>query len=299
LEAVQPPKLDRQCDLRFGTCAWSLEDWQGVFYPEPLPAAQRLAFYAHTFDTVEVDSTFYAAPALQTARSWLASTPENFIFSCKVPREITHVRKLRGCGEMLAHFLDRLAPLQPKLGCLLIQLPPWFNVKQDESAFREFICRLPREFRFAVEFRSDGWNVPRIAHLLEEHEVCRVWNDLTSLEHRDEGAFGFHPRTADFLYVRLIGDLATKYRGDQRPRFQYRKRIWPRDASLESWAVKVRQHLETVSRVFIFANNHFEGFAPATCQILARKLGRTLSLPASAIAGGHRRETGTQLELAL
>src|SRR5690606_4274713 len=138
-----------------------------------------LGFYARHFGTVEVDSTFYAAPSIKTAGHWLDVTPEDFLFSCKVPREITHEHKLRGSPDLLTDFLDKIAPLHRRLGSVLIQLPGSFKLAGDELALRDFLRELPSAFRFAIEFRDESWHLPRIAHLLEEHRVCWVWNDLT------------------------------------------------------------------------------------------------------------------------
>jgi uncharacterized protein YecE (DUF72 family) len=293
---VKPP-----ADIRIGTCAWSFEDWRGVFYPGDLPASQRLPFYASHFNAVEIDSTFYATPSPQTAHNWLDATPRDFVFTCKLPREITHVRKLRGCEGLVDEFLTNILPLKPKLGCVLAQFPAYFTQRQDEAVLREFVQHLPHDFRFAIEFRDGGWHLPRIAHLLEEHGVCWVWNDTTPVERQDEGAFSFLAKTTDFLYVRLLGDLGTKYRGDGQRVFQYRHLMWPRDTSLESWAVRVRQQLPEVSQVFILANNHFEGYSPATCERIAERLGVTLERrPVRKRVGKGRKGVGAeQMELAL
>lgn len=267
-----------QHSISIGTCAWSYDDWRGVFYPEHLPDSQRLAYYAQHFNAVEIDSSFYHPPSRKTAEHWAEVTPDHFVFTCKLWREITHGQKLRHTEEMLAEFLRSIEPLAPKLGCVLIQLPPYFNVHQDEFAFREFIRHLPTSFRFAVEFRDPDWHLPRIGHLLEEHGVCFAWNDLTPLDHRNEGAFTFQPQTTDFLYIRLMGDLDTKY-GPQREGRTYNRLQWPRKASLESWAIKARQHLDLSKRILVLASNHFEGFAPVTCQRIATELGIDLRLP--------------------
>src|SRR4051812_6459470 len=138
-----------------GTCAWSFDDWHGVFYPPHLPTAERLAYYAQTFNSVEVDSTFYAAPNPVTARHWCEITPRDFVFSCKLPRAITHDRKLRDSRELLLDFLHAIAPLQPKLGAVLLQMPPYFKVRSgDEAGLREFLSLLPRAIRFTVAFRA-------------------------------------------------------------------------------------------------------------------------------------------------
>ena len=265
--------------IRVGTCAWSFDDWHGPFYPEHLPATERLGFYARYFDSVEIDSTFYAAPTPQTAGHWLDVTPDHFVFSAKMTREITHDRKLRDCAELLERFLAALAPLHRKLACVLVQLPPYFTLKHDETALREFILNLPRDFRFAIEFRDASWHLPRIAHLLEEHHVCWVWNDTTPLDRAHEGAFQFLPRTTDFLYVRLLGDPTTKYASDGSRLHNYRGLGWPRDASLDSWTVRIRQALPDVRQALIYTNNHVEGFSPHTAQRIAARLGGKICLP--------------------
>ncbi len=266
-------------NLHFGTCAWAHEDWRGVFYPEHLPPSERLAFYSRWLGAVEVDSTFYHIPAPHVAAHWAEVTPPGFRFTCKVPREITHERKLRETGEVLAAFLRGIEPLGEKLACLLVQTPPWFSPKHDEHALREFIHGLPRGFRWAVEFREEAWHVPRFVHLLEHHGVAWVWNDLSPLAEADAAAFGFLPLTADFAVVRLMGDPTTKYFPDGSLSHRYRERAWPRAQSLENWAVKIRQTAEAVGNVFVSVNNHFEGCAPFTIRELARKLGAEVKLP--------------------
>jgi uncharacterized protein YecE (DUF72 family) len=95
----------------------------------------------------------------------------------------------------------------------------------------------------------------------------------------DAAAFGFYPSTADFALVRLMGDPATKYRGDGTHVHHYRQPMWLRAQSLDNWAVKIRQAAEGLRDVFIFANNHFEGFAPYTAQEMGRRVGLDVKLP--------------------
>lgn len=282
--------------VRVGTCAWSYDDWRGVFYPEHLGANHRLEFYARHFDSVEIDSTFYAAPSLHAAAHWLDVTPEHFLFSVKMPREITHERKLRRCEDLLEHFLGSLAPMRTKLGAVLIQLPPFFTPRHDELALREFVQALPRDFRFAIEFRDHGWHMPRTAHLLAENRVCWVWHDVTPLSHSLEGAFEFLPRTTDFLYVRLLGDLETKYGGDGSRLHKYKGLLWPRDASLDTWALRIGAHLRETHYAFVYTNNHFEGFSPHTCVRFAERFGLALHLPSAAELEG-RDEADPQMNL--
>ncbi len=266
--------------LHIGTCAWSYDDWRGVFYPGHLPQSEWLAWYARHLPTVEIDSTFYSAPSLQTAAHWLDATPDHFRFTCKLPREITHERRLRDCSGQTRAFLDALAPLRAKLGPILIQLPPTFAPERDESALKEFIMELPRDFSFAVEFRHGDWHLPRIVRFFEQEKICWVWTDTTPLAMQNRAAFEFLPQTADCLYVRLLGDLAAKYHADgSRIHRRYHGIEWPRDASLESWAIKLQKHLADASCIYVFAGNHFEGFSPLTCQRFARLFGMSIALP--------------------
>ena len=273
--------LNDQQKIRIGACAWSFEEWREVFYPPDLPESHWLEFYARYFPTVEIDSTFYAAPAADSVRRWLDLTPAHFRFSCKLPREITHQCKLRDCSAELSQFLRAIEPLTSKLQVILVQLPPSFSPKEGKAPLRSFIAQLPSDFRFAIEFRHAGWHRPQIIRLLENYRICWVWADTSPLNERNLAPFEFQPRTTDFLYLRLLGDYATKYNRDGKHAHRYHKLLWKREAALESWALKIGRQLAEVRAVYAYVNNHFEGFAPGTAQRLAEKLGFQLPLPIS------------------
>lgn len=271
--------LNDQQKIRLGTCAWSFEEWRGSFYPADLPADRSLEFYSRYFPAVEVDSTFYGTPADSTVARWVESTPASFRFICKLPRTITHACRLRDCRADFAAFLRAMEALAPKLQVILIQLPPSYAPKEGKPALRDFLEQLPRDFRFAIEFRHPGWHRPQVIRLLEKHRVCWVWADTSPLNERNLAPFELWPRTTDFLYVRLLGDYATKYDGDGQRVHPYGKLLWKREAALESWALKIERHLQEVRNVWTFVNNHYEGFAPETCQRLAQRLRYELPLP--------------------
>ncbi len=279
-------------NVAIGTCAWSFDDWRGVFYPEHLPPNRRLEFYAQHLNAVEVDSTFYHTPTPQVAAHWCEVTPPDFTFTCKLPKEITHDRRLRESTEFVHQFLDGIAPLRPKLASVLIQLPPSFSVKHDETALRDFLHALPREWPFAIEFRNRDWHLPRIAHLLTEHGIAWVWSDMTSLARQSEGALEFAPETAGLAYIRLMGDLDTKYSADGSQLHTYQGVMWPRDPSLDLWAARIREILTRLRRVVVLVNNHFEGFAPQTSTRLAERLGLQIYLPSPAELRGCGNEPG-------
>lgn len=276
--------LTDQQKIRLGACSWSSEEWRGAFYPPDLPETHWLEFYARYFSAVEVDSTFNGAPAEATVRRWVESTPASFRFACKLPREISHACRLRDCSSDFGKFLRAVEPLGAKLHVILIQLPRAFSPKDGKPALRAFLEQLPGDFRFAIEFRHSGWHKPQIIHLLEKHRVCWVWADTTALSERNLAPFELWPNTTDFLYLRFLGDYVTKYREGGERIHQYGKLLWKREAALDSWALKIERHLQDSRTVWGFVGDHFEGFAPQTCQRLAQRLGFDLPLPSAAEA---------------
>jgi uncharacterized protein YecE (DUF72 family) len=271
--------LIEQQKIRIGTCAWSFDEWSGPLYPADWPTNRWLEFYARYLPTVEIDSTFYSAPAEAITRRWVEMTPPHFRFACKLPKEITHERRLRDCSSELVAFFRALEPLASKLPVVLIQLPPSYGPREEKSGLRHFLGQLPSDFRFAVEFRHPGWHRPHFIRLLEKHRVCWVWSDMSPLNERNLAPFEFQPLTTDFIYLRLLGDSLTKYEGNGERLHRYGKLLWKREAALDSWALRIQRHLDGVRNIWVFANNHYEGFSPETCQRLAERLGFNLSLP--------------------
>ncbi len=272
--------LVEQQKIRIGTCAWSFDEWSGPLYPVDWPTNRWLEFYSRYLPTVEVDSTFYRAPAEEIARRWVEMTPSHFRFTCKLPKEITHERRLHDCSRELTAFLRALEPMASKLSVVLIQLPPSYRPTAEKSELRHFLAQLPSDFRFAIEFRHAGWHRPHFIRLLEKHRVCWVWADTSPLNERNLAPFEFQPLTTDFIYLRLLGDTLTKYDANGERVHRYGKLLWKREAALDSWALRIQRHLDEVRNVWVFANNHYEGFSPETCQRLAQRLGFNLSLPA-------------------
>ena len=165
-----------------------------------------------------------------------------------------------------------------------------------------FVVRLMlpgfRDFRFAIEFRNSGWHRPQIIRLLEKHRVCWVWADTTPINERNLAPFEFLPCTTDFLYLRLLGDYATKYNVDGEHVHRYEKLLWKRETALDSWSLKIERHLSEVRSVWAFVSNHFEGFAPETCRRLAQRLGFDLPLPSGG-EGAFSEPERSQLDLQL
>src|SRR5256885_6562305 len=110
-----------------GTSGYNYPEWKGNFYPDKLPAAKMLPYYAERFTTVEINYTFYRTPNEKILAGWNRETPPGFRLTLKAPKRITHIARLRGCTDLLQYFLKTAATLGPKLGAILFQLPPYFR----------------------------------------------------------------------------------------------------------------------------------------------------------------------------
>ena len=287
--------------IHLGTCAWNFEDWQDVFYPASLASNQQLPYYAQYLSAVEIDSTFYSIPRADVVANWAKRTPDDFVFTAKMPKLITHEMRLRNCRRELDAFLNSLRPdgreTRGGVDPVLARLPARCTTR---TPCRSFMGWLPAgKISFAVEFRHPEWHQPRIVRMLQEHGVAWTWNDLSPLETEDEAPFSFLPQTGDFLYVRLMGDLETKFRPDGERQFRYGSLLWSREQGLEFWAQRLKKHLDDTRNIYVMVNNHYEGFSPLTCQRLGKMLGMEVELPSlarHAIEGGPK-ERDEQLDL--
>jgi uncharacterized protein YecE (DUF72 family) len=153
--------------LHVGCAMWAHTPWQGRFLPHPLSPKERLKAYATWCDAVEGNTTFYATPAKSTVESWSQQTAPEFRFVVKLPKVITHERRLTDTDEDLRSFLDAIEPLGPRTHALWVQLPGSFG-PTDLGALAAFLHRLPRSHRYAVEVRHRAFfDDPRSEQLLE------------------------------------------------------------------------------------------------------------------------------------
>jgi uncharacterized protein YecE (DUF72 family) len=180
--------------LLTGTSGYSYKEWLGPFYPEKLPATAMLRYYAEHFATVEINNTFYRMPSESILLRWAEEVPDNFAFTLKAPRRITHVKRLHDVASEVTEFLRRAAALGNKLGVLLFQLPPF--LKKDVARLRDFLGTLPSDSRVAFEFRNASW------HDEEVYETLRSGNAMLCVTDTDEGDTPF-VATSACGYVRL------------------------------------------------------------------------------------------------
>jgi uncharacterized protein YecE (DUF72 family) len=198
--------------LLAGTSGFSYKEWLGAFYPEKLSAKEMLAHYATRLPIVEINNTFYRMPNAATIQGWRAQVPDSFRFAIKVPRRISHLKRLRDCGAELASLFRAIADLGPCLASLLVQLPP--HARCDVATLGAFLSELPAGPRVAFEFRHDSWHVPAVFDLLTARNAALVQSES------DDG-FEPLPWTADWAYLRL-------------------RRIEYTRADLERWLARIR-----------------------------------------------------------
>lgn len=166
-----------------GTSGFSYKEWKGTFYPDSLPAAKMLSFYASHFGAVEINNTFYRMPEAKTLEKWRDEVPEDFRFVLKAPQRVTHQKKLVGVEEDVRHLLEVASMLGPQLGPLLFQLPPY--QKKDAVKLREFLALIPRGVRTALEVRHDSWLDEDVHSLLRDHDVALCLSDTDEVTDPD------------------------------------------------------------------------------------------------------------------
>jgi uncharacterized protein YecE (DUF72 family) len=235
-------------NIRLGTAGWSYREWIGPFYKKG--ETRMLRAHSRVFKTVEINSTFYAYPSKGTVMGWVRYSPEDYVFSVKLPKLITHEKMLNleaGAEADLYRFCDLIRPmlLNGKLGCVLIQLPPKYAFDRDH--LERFFGILPAEFRFAVEFRNLSWVRDETWALLKKYGVAYTVVDEPLLP-PDVRV------TADFAYFRWHGH-------GSRPWFNYR--YTPEE--LQPWVPKVCEAAKSAKTVYGYFNNHFHGYAVENC----------------------------------
>jgi len=261
-------------EIRLGTSAFTAAGWEDAFYPAGMKPADFLSYYATKFNTVEVDSTFYRTPAVSTVKGWYVKTPPGFLFAAKVPQIITHEKVLVDCDEDFLLFLKTMDSLGEKLGPLLLQFG-YFN-KSAFAGVNEFLARLvpflkklPNGYRFAVEIRNKNWLVPALVEALRERHVALALVDHAWMPRPRQQFERFDPITADFIYVRWLGDR----KGIEEKTKTWNKIIVERTADLIEWVEVLKKVHERKIQILAFANNHYAGYGPGTIEEF-RKLWR-------------------------
>lgn len=220
--------------LWVGTSGYNYPEWRGSFYPEKLPAAKMLPYYAERLSTVEINNTFYRMPTEKTVAGWSQATPPGFKLTLKAPQQITHVARLRDCAEAVRRFIEVAQTLGPKLGALLFQLPPY--LRSNDALLREFLQTLPEALPAAFEFRHASWFSEQTFDLLSDagYALCVSDSEKLSTPARV---------TARYAYFRLRDE------GYQ-------------PAEVARWAVQIRELTGACEHVFVYFKHEEAGKGP-------------------------------------
>jgi uncharacterized protein YecE (DUF72 family) len=248
-----------------GCSGWSYTSWQGPFYPKGIENSNWLKYYSQVFDYVEIDSSFYRIPNRSMVKNWYNRTPNNFRFTAKFPKIITHDKRLSDFDEeQLNYFFESISELKEKLLALLIQLPPSLQIVEGLNALRNILPYLDKGIRYAVEVRNRSWFQDLAYNFFRNNRMCLVWSQLIDI---------CTPPivTSDFVYIRLIGDRSIQEKDFgtiQIDRVKEMKKI----------ARNFRKNtdggdLSQVRFSIVAANNHYAGFGPGTVNIFRQLLG--------------------------
>jgi uncharacterized protein YecE (DUF72 family) len=253
----------RKGNLYIGTSGWIYSHWDSIFYPEDLLAKDRLKYFSRYFKTAEVNYSFYHLPRPSTYQNWYNQTPGDFIFSVKVSRFITHIKRLSGVKEAWKQFIENALCLKEKLGPILLQLPPSFKCNSENiSRVKDFLTSIVKIKNqrakikmtiqnsksedtkpcLAIEVRHSSFKNPRFFNLLKKYKVALVISDSPTWQKIEQ------PQLADFVYIRMHGSkvlFASKYTKKE----------------LSSLAQKIKKWLEQGLDVYCYFNNDFHGYA--------------------------------------
>jgi uncharacterized protein YecE (DUF72 family) len=180
-----------------GCSGWAYKDWKVIFYPQNLSAREHLSYYATHFKTVEINNTFYRFPTEETVQSWVEKVPENFKFSLKASRLITHVKKLKQTKELFKKFYGFKNILQDKLGCFLFQFSGSFKFTEDN--LERLVSCLDPQYKNVVEFRHVSWWNPSVIKILKEANI--IFCAVSGFDLPDT-----LPETKEIAYIRFHGD---------------------------------------------------------------------------------------------
>jgi uncharacterized protein YecE (DUF72 family) len=225
--------------IRVGCSGWQYTHWKGEFYPADLREASWLEHYVSTFDTVEINNSFYRLPEATTFAGWRERAPSSFLFAVKASRFLTHMKKLKDPEEPLHRFFDRARELRDHLGPVLYQLPPRWPVNL--GRLDAFLACLPEGVRHVLEFREPSWYAPEVLDRLERAGVALCLHDMS-------GSAPPRVGVGPFVYVRFHG--VTRYGG------RYG------DEELTPWAERLAAEHASGRDVFAYFNNDLGGHAP-------------------------------------
>jgi uncharacterized protein YecE (DUF72 family) len=257
--------IPKNLQYYIGCSGWSYSAWQGPFYPKSIENSKWLRYYSKVFNYVEIDSSFYRIPNEFMVKNWYNRTPENFRFTAKFPKVITHDKRVGNFEEdQLEYFFHSISELKEKLLALLIQLPPSIDIVEGLDALRNILPYLDKGYRYAVEVRHRSWFQDLSYNFFANNNLCLVWSQLADI-HTPSIV------TSDFIYVRLIGDRSIRENDFARIQIDRIKEMQNLASNFRNDSDK--SNLSRVKFSIIAANNHYAGFGPGTVNIFRQLLG--------------------------
>jgi len=267
-------------EIRIGISGWTYPPWRKIFYPEKLAQKNELEFASRSVSSIEINGTFYSTQLPQTFVHWYQRTPDDFKFSVKASRYITHIKRIKEVDKEVKRFTEGgVRELKEKLGPMLWQFPP--NMKFDEDRFKTFFKILPKDLRHAVEIRHDSFKDERYIALLRKYNIAYVIADTANRWIYAEDL------TADFVYVRLHGFKELYRGGYTRPALKKWKEkllCW-KEGNTAKNAALISDHVTGRSKktkdMFIYFDNDAKVNAPfdAASLMLLMENEKTLILP--------------------
>lgn len=252
-------------EVILGSQGWVHPAWVGPFYPARTTASTMLECYATAFKSVELDSTFHEMPANPVVRDWRRAVPDEFEFAVRVPRQITHERRLVDTSVLMKKFLDRISAFGECLGPVFLQFPSDFGVDEISWArFQAFTMSLSEDFRWVIEFRNAAWFKPETYQLLSRRNIAVALVDGRWMSREAVAELAAHP-TADFAYVRWLGS--------GKPQADYSRPGTERAEDLSWWASILWPMMPRVTRLYGYFSNSFEGHAPHSARVFQRMMG--------------------------
>ena len=239
-------------EFLIGTSGWSYEHWVNVFYPQDLKPNEWLSFYSKHFNTVEINMTFYRIPFDNMIKGWINKTPENFIFSIKAPRFITHKKRLNDIEEPMQKLYTMAEKFRNKVQCILFQFPPSFhNTPENIQKIEKLLKLINPDYKHAFEFRHSSWWQNEFCLLINKKAGFCTVNGLNMPEDLMV--------TADFLYVRFHGERYNTMYSDE---------------FLSKFALQIKKTVQEygIKKVFVYFNNDFSGFAVKNALFLKKLL---------------------------
>ncbi|SNZ09021.1 Uncharacterized conserved protein YecE, DUF72 family [Persephonella hydrogeniphila] len=234
-------------EYHIGCSGYFYWGWKGVFYPEEIPPSKWFEYYSSIFDTVEINSTFYRFPKKSSVKKWYRQSPEDFVFSVKVNKQITHIKKMKNVKEELDQFYSVLSEsLQEKLGAFLFQFPPSFRYSKEN--IERILENLNPYFLNVVEFRHKSWWNEEVYKIFLDKKITFCSISAPRLPEK-------LVQTSEDVYMRFHGRESWY-------RYNYS------EEELQQWINEIKDR--KINRLFVYFNNDYFGYAPENAKLFKK-----------------------------